>query len=383
MGPIFASETHGYDTVDHRRIDPRLGTDDDFDRLVGAALARGLLVNLYGVFNQVGRRHPIAEAALAGGPASDAGRLLRSVGDGDNRRFVPFEGHDILLTLDHDHPAVAELVVDVMRHWLDRGADAWRLDAAYAVPPRFWAAVLPQVRRTHPDVWFEAEVLHGDYAAFVDASTADTVTQYELWKAIWSSINDRNMHELAWALTRHNAMLDTFVPATFIGNHDVTRIATRITDARHRDHAVVLLAVLGGTPTVYAGDEYGLTGLKEDREGGDDAIRPEFLASPDLLDARDERMYRLHQRLIGFRRRHPWLHRARTEPVTLANDHVTLAIVAPANTDGHRFEVTINLGEQAIGLDTSTLIEADDHTRGGDGFVAAHGWAICEVRSDA
>ena len=54
LGPVFASRTHGYDTTDHYRIDPRLGDDADFDRLVDEAHRRGLRVLLDGVFNHVG-----------------------------------------------------------------------------------------------------------------------------------------------------------------------------------------------------------------------------------------------------------------------------------------------------------------------------------------
>ena len=122
-----------------------------------------------------------------------------------------------------------------MSYWCDRGVDAWRLDAAYAVAPTFWRAVLPRVRQRHPDVWVFGEMIHGDYAAYVRDSGLDAVTQYELWKAVWSSINDANFHELDWALTRHNEFLDTFVPLTFIGNHDVTRIASRLTEQPKRD----------------------------------------------------------------------------------------------------------------------------------------------------
>lgn len=130
------------------------------------------------VFNHVSRRHPLAQAALRDGPDSDAATWFRTTaGPPDQVQLATFEGHEQLVVLNHDNPEVAEHVVRVMRHWLERGADAWRLDAAYAVPTRFWAEVLPQVRANHPDVWFEAEVLHGDYATFAHDSTADAVTQ--------------------------------------------------------------------------------------------------------------------------------------------------------------------------------------------------------------
>lgn len=112
--------------------------------------------------------------------------------------FRTFEGHGELITLNHRSDVVADHVTEVMAHWLDRGADGWRLDAAYAVPQQFWSRVLPRVRDRHPDAWFVAEVIHGDYAAMVDAAGFDSVTQYELWKAIWSGLNDRNFHELDW-----------------------------------------------------------------------------------------------------------------------------------------------------------------------------------------
>ncbi|NIK55868.1 glycosidase [Kribbella shirazensis] len=120
LGPVFASETHGYDTIDHFRIDPRLGDAADFDHLIAAAHARGLRVALDGVFNHVARSfaHP---------------SWFRRDADG----LATFEGHEQLVALDHSRPEVAQYVGEVLRFWNERGVDAWRLDAAYAVPPEF------------------------------------------------------------------------------------------------------------------------------------------------------------------------------------------------------------------------------------------------------
>ncbi|MFI7602554.1 alpha-amylase family protein [Actinoplanes sp. NPDC049681] len=317
LGPIFAAETHGYDTVDHFRIDPRLGADSDFDTLIAASHERGLRVVLDGVFNHVGRGHPAFQDVLAHGDAAASARWFRRRSTGD---FVTFEGHDALVTLNHLEPAVADYVVEVMTHWLRRGADGWRLDAAYAVPPSFWATVLPRVRAQFPEAYVFGEVIHGDYPAVVAQSTLDSVTQYELWKAIWSSLESANFFELSWALERHNGFLDSFVPQTFVGNHDVTRLASRLSDERLVPLAVAVLMTVGGTPSIYSGDEQGFRGVKEDRVAGDDAVRPPFPAEPAQLAPYGQPLLRVHQELIALRRRNAWLHRARTRTLHLTNE---------------------------------------------------------------
>lgn len=328
LGPIFASETHGYDTVDHFRIDPRLGGEDDFDALVTAAGQRGLRLILDGVFNHVGRGFPAFQAALHGGPGTPAARWFKRAPGGG---FAVFEGHGHLVELDHDEPAVLGYVIEVMSHWLGRGAGGWRLDAAYAVPPGFWAKALPVVRESFPSAWFLGEMIHGDYAAYAGESGLDSITQYEVWKAIWSSLNDRNFYELDHALGRHNWFCDRgLLPQTFVGNHDVTRLATALDDPRHVGHAIAVLFCIGGVPSVYYGDEQAFRGLKEHRAGGDDEIRPEFPASPRGLAPYGWPTYRLHQRLTGFRRRHPWLVRARTVTEHLSNTAMAIRLVPSA-----------------------------------------------------
>ena len=315
LGPVFSSASHGYDTLDYFTIDPRLGDDDDFDHLLQAAHARGLSVLLDGVFNHVSRRNRIVQDAQSAGPDSDAGRMVRSCAG----RLDVFEGHSDLVALNHDNPAVREHVTRIMNYWCGRGVDGWRLDAAYSVNPEFWAAVLPSVREKYPDVWIFGEVIHGDYASIVRASGMDSVTQYELWKGIWSSIESRNFFELDHALGRHNEFSDAFTPMTFVGNHDVTRIASRV----GQDGAVLataILATIGGIPLIYYGDELAYRGVKEERFGGDDDIRPVFPASPADLSNLGADTLRAHQSLLGLRRRHPWLVDARTESLDLTNE---------------------------------------------------------------
>ena len=215
-------------------------------------------------------------AARSGGEGRDHFRFDDAAGGEGGPGYATFEGRESLAALNHDSAEVRDLAVRVLTHWLDRGASAWRLDAAYGIDPAFWASVLPAVRERHhhspgptetshvlpavrerhPDAWFMGEVMHGDYTGFVEASTVDTVAQYELWKAILSSLADVNFYELDWCLGRHNELLESFIPATFVGNHDVTRIASKVGAAKAA-LAVVLLMTVGGVPSVCYGDEQG------------------------------------------------------------------------------------------------------------------------------
>ena len=339
LGPIFQSESHGYDTVDFYRIDPRLGDDATFDRLATACRERGVHLMLDGVFNHVGTGHPLFQAALAGNDP-DAEAMFRIHRTEAGVHYDDFEGHQALPALNHDSPVVIDRVADVMCHWLRRGASAWRLDAAYAVKPEFWAQVLPRVRAEFPDTWIVGEVIHGDYPDIVRRSGMDAVTQYELWKASWSAPLEGNFFELDWCLKRHNDFLASFVPMTFIGNHDVTRIASRIGNDKAALAATILFTV-GGIPSIYYGDEQAFQGIKTDREGGDDEVRPAFPDTPAALFPLGEPMRRIHHDLIGLRHHNPWLVNATTTPVHLENR--TFAYDVSGREEGQRLHVSLRL----------------------------------------
>ncbi|AQP48768.1 alpha-amylase [Tessaracoccus aquimaris] len=332
LNPIFASVSHGYDTLDHYRVDPRLGDDSDLDHLIGECKARGLNVVLDGVFNHVSRSHPFV---------TERPDLI--AWDGDEPRA--WEGHGDLVELDHSNPAVADLTVDVMCHWLRRGISGWRLDVAYAVPTAFWRDVAARVRAEFPDVIFIGEVIHGDYVGFIEESTLTTLTQYELWKAIWSALKDTNLWELAHAIDRHAEFCSHFIPQTFVGNHDVTRIATLV-GPRLAPVAAAILMSLPGAPSVYYGDEQGFTGTKREQFAGDDEVRPALPDSPADLSPLGEGIHREYQNLIGFRRRHPWLSTATVEVTSKSNEALTYRC-----TSGQRWcDVRVDLERASVSL---------------------------------
>lgn len=305
LGPIFASATHGYDTLDHFRIDPRLGDDEDFDWLIDACRQRGVNLMLDGVFNHVARSHPWVASGLAG--------------DTD------WEGHGELATLNHDDPRVHDAVAEIMLHWLRRGIAGWRLDVAYAVPPEFWRTVLARVREEFPDAMFLGEVIHGDYAEIARAGTLDAVTQYELWKATWSSLVDANFWELAHALERHPTDV---LPNTFIGNHDVDRIASTVGPEKVVLAAAVLLTV-PGMPSIYYGDEQGFTGVRGEGWSADDSVRPVLPAELSPLGAW---IYDEYRELIALRRRQAWLTHSQVEVLHKTNETISYRCVSGENS---------------------------------------------------
>ncbi|MFP7706391.1 alpha-amylase family protein [Trueperella sp. LYQ141] len=330
FGPLFASTTHGYDTTDHFHVDPRLGTNEDLEWLLAQCRERGLHVLFDGVFNHVGVEHPLTKAALAGEPSP-----VLVAPDGYPQHW---EGHLDLAELDHSNPATEDLVVNTMEYWLERGISGWRLDVAYAVPNEFWRRVTDRVRQRFPQAFFLGEIIHGDYLSLIADGHLDSVTQYELWKAIWSSLSDVNMWELAHALERHADFTEgayqigqrdhRYYPPllnTFIGNHDVDRIASTLTDTGAALATAIVFSV-PGMPSIYQGDEQAFRGVKGDGVATDDQIRAPLPDSPAELSPAGAWMYRHYQALIGVRRRHPWIANAHIEVTSKTNERISYRV---------------------------------------------------------
>ena len=226
-------------------------------------------------------------------------------------------------------------------------------------------------------------MIHGDFPDWITEGGLDSVTQYELWKAIWSSLNDGNFFELAWALERHQQFCQTFAPLTFVGNHDVTRIASKLTDARQaRRMRSCCCSRCPACRSSTTATSRAFAAVKEDREGGDDAVRPAFPADPAGLPADGWPVYRLHQKLIGLRRRESWLVTGSVEQLTLANEQFSYRITGKA---GESLVVLLNISDQEFdfpvdgepmavaeaGPDGSTITAGNKSFR-----VGAFSWAV-------
>jgi glycosidase len=144
---------------------------------------------------------------------------------------------------------------------------------------------------------------------------------------------------------------------------------------------LVILMTVGGVPSIYAGDELGYRGVKEERFGGDDAVRPEFGSPPAQLDARGVEVWSLHQYLIGLRRRHPWLHAASTSALRLDNRHYVYrtrhgeqALIVALNIDDTPLQIALaalDLGRAEVIAGSGPPQDVVDAVS-----VEPHGWRI-------
>ena len=120
-------------------------------------------------------------------------------------------------------------------------------------------------RDANPDCWLLGEILATDYRELVQPGLLDSCTNYEAFKGIWSSFNERNLFEIAHSLNRQSGPDGIYREMslyTFVDNHDQDRIASRLT--HHEDLASVytLLLTIPGMPSIYYGSEWGITGAK-------------------------------------------------------------------------------------------------------------------------
>lgn len=290
LNPVFESLSHGYDTSDYTKVDCRLGTNDDLKELVGACHAAGIRVLLDGVFNHVGRGFWAFKDVQERREQSPYCGWFEIDWGGNNEwddgfSYSTWQGVPYLIKLNHHSFELNDHLADVIRGWEEEfGINGLRLDVAYCLD-RGFLGYLRQIAdelssKRGEKFLLLGETMFGDYNQWMGDGLCDTVTNYECYKGLWSSMNSANMHEVAYALERQSGShpWDLYTGKhllDFVDNHDVPRIATQLSDKNQLKPLYGLLFGMPGVPCVYYGSEWGIEG---EQKFGDHELRPHLEA---------------------------------------------------------------------------------------------------------
>ena len=287
IGPLFESVGHGYETTDYKKLDSRLGTNEDLTNFVKACHDKGIRVIFDGVFNHTGRDFFAFKDIQKNRENSPYVNWYCNVNFGGNTEYndgFSYEnwgGYNLLVKLNQRNPEVQNYICDVIRFWVSEfDIDGIRLDAADVLDFDFMRVLRHTADEVKKDFWLMGEVIHGDYSRWVNGQTLHSVTNYALHKALYSGHNDHNYFEIAHTVKYLQNMgdLDLY---NFVDNHDVERIHTKLQNKVHFAPVHVLLYTLPGVPSIYYGSEFGIDGKKE--KFSDASLRPAL----DLKDYAD------------------------------------------------------------------------------------------------
>lgn len=286
LNPVFESISHGYDTTDYKKVDCRLGDNQDLVDLVDACHSRGIKVLLDGVFNHVGRDFWAFKDVQEKRWDSPYAGWFEIDWNGntewdDGFSYSTWQGVPYLVKLNHSNFELNDYLAEVIRGWEhDFDIDGLRLDVAYCLDRGFLGylrTVANELSDKRGDKFLLlGETMFGDYNQWMGDSLCDTVTNYECYKGLWSSMNSANMHEVAYALERQSGShpWDLYTGKhliDFVDNHDVPRIATQLADKNQLKPLYGLLFGMAGVPCVYYGSEWGIEG---EQKFGDHELRP-------------------------------------------------------------------------------------------------------------
>lgn len=285
FGPVFESDTHGYNTRDYRKIDVRLGTNEDFKQVCDALHQEGIRVILDGVFNHVGRGFAPFVDVCRNREASPYVSWFHRIDFGGNSPYNDglwyegWEGNYDLVKLNLCKEEVVQYLLESIRGWVKEfDIDGLRLDVAYSLDEGFVRRLREKTSSLKQDFFLLGEMLHGDYNRLVNDRMLHSATNYECYKGLYSSFNSMNLFEINhsllrqfgpenWTLYKGKHLL------SFVDNHDVTRIASILQNPNHLPLIYALMFGMPGIPCIYYGSEWG---NRADKSEGDPALRPCF-----------------------------------------------------------------------------------------------------------
>ena len=267
FSPVFESDTHGYNTRDYTKIDTRLGTNEDFKLVCDHLHKAGIKVVLDGVFNHVGRGFWAFRDVLKNRWDSPYKDWFQINFDGnsnynDGLWYEGWEGNFDLVKLNLRNEEVVQHIFAAIKGWVEEfDIDGLRLDVAYCLDHDFLRRLRSFCDSLKQDFFLVGETLHGDYNQWMNDSMLHSVTNYECYKGLHSSFNSMNMFEI------NHSLLRQFGPENwtlykgkhllaFVDNHDVSRIASVLTNEKHLPLIYAMAFGMPGIPCVYYGSEW-------------------------------------------------------------------------------------------------------------------------------
>lgn len=203
FSPIFQSSYHGYDTKDYYKVDERLGTNEDFKEVCEQLHKNDIRIILDGVFNHVGREFWAFKDVQINGVNSKYCSWFADLNFnskspmGDEFNYQSWNGCYDLVKLNSKNEEVINHLLQAVSTWIDEfDIDGLRLDAADSIDFEFFKVLKRFVEGKKKDFWLMGEVIHGDYNRWANTESLDSVTNYECYKGIYSSHNDKNYLKL-------------------------------------------------------------------------------------------------------------------------------------------------------------------------------------------
>lgn len=358
IGPLFESSSHGYDTVDYKLVDRRLGDHQDFRHFVDEAHRLGMKVVVDGVFNHTGREFFAFRDIREHRERSRYCGWYKGLNFGwnngwnDGFSYESWRNCGDLVNLNLQNREVKDYLFDVIRFWIrEFDIDGIRLDCADCLDFDFMKEMRWMTGNEKADFWLMGEVIHGDYARWANNEMLHSVTNYELHKGLYSGHNDHNYFEIAHTIRRqfdeNGGIYRGRTLYNFVDNHDVARLSSKLNDRRHLRPVYALLYTLPGLPSVYYGSEWGIEGKKE---YGDAALRPAI----DLKEIKAHPPVPGLEEFIAFlgecRQKYPVLATGRYRELLLTNRQYAFArmdggcaVVTAVNNDENEARLQIRL----------------------------------------
>lgn len=380
LGPLWKSKDHGYDTLDYYEPDPRIASKTELKEAFAAYKKQGIRLVLDAVFNHSGKEFFAFQDLMNKGKASAYTNWYKGLSfKNDSQELLDWSGwHGFkdLPEFNLKNPDTREYLIEAALHWIeDYDIDGLRLDAADCLGFEFICELSHRCKEKKPNFWIMAEVIHGDYNAYVKKGGASSVTNYELWKGLWSAHNDKNYFELAWTLKRQfqnkgDGFCDGWVPVSFTENHDVARLASLLKNPADLFPLWGLLFTCPGTPSVYYGSEGALEAEKQ--QHSDWNLRP-ILAPKQILEKGQKDLHKAIQRLIRLRQGHEALRLGTFR--LLENTDTQISFLRESENERLLIAVSAKPELQNYKIDLSTLLDflpncyAEDVLNGGNAEI--------------